>query len=199
MSLSFGLVTHWFPPHHHRLHHQQLHLPSSSYPEKEWAKSLLGCHYASFLTRLFVSLELFSNSPLSAWPALTRSSLPPGHNENHLVWVHISLVALIEVKPPVWLFWEPSDLSGLTHNSPPWLGVKFPLSVFLGQLTYTIFYCTYILHFDLLQFFFSSFSPILSSNVKFSITVWLLSDYCSITVQYSDRGNVFQVFRSCKL
>ncbi len=29
-----GLVTHWFSPHHH-LHHQQLHLTSSSYPEKE--------------------------------------------------------------------------------------------------------------------------------------------------------------------
>ncbi len=34
VSLSLGLVTHWFTPHHH-LHHQQLQLPSSSYPEKE--------------------------------------------------------------------------------------------------------------------------------------------------------------------
>jgi hypothetical protein len=31
---SPSLVIHWFSLHHH-LHHQQLHLPSSSYPEKE--------------------------------------------------------------------------------------------------------------------------------------------------------------------
>jgi hypothetical protein len=32
VSLSFSLMTHSFSLHHH-LHHQQLHLPSSSYPE----------------------------------------------------------------------------------------------------------------------------------------------------------------------
>jgi hypothetical protein len=34
VSLSLGLVTHWFTPHHH-YHHQQLHLSSHLRPEKD--------------------------------------------------------------------------------------------------------------------------------------------------------------------
>ncbi len=95
VALSLSVVTHWFSPHHH--HHlllQQLHLPSSSYPEKEEVEPCLDCHYASFPIRSLGFLELFSNSPLSAFcPPLMRSSLPPGHQENYLIWVDSSLMA----------------------------------------------------------------------------------------------------------
>ncbi len=50
------------------------------------------------------------------------------------------LTAPLEVQPSVGLFREPSDESGLEENSPPWLAVKSPLSVFLVQFTYNI-YC----------------------------------------------------------
>ncbi len=42
----------------------------------------------------------------------------------------VPLAASHEIQPPVWLFQEPSDLSGLNLDSPPWLAVKSPLSVF---------------------------------------------------------------------
>ncbi len=56
------------------------------------------------------------------------------------------------------------------------------------------------------KFFFPLFKQIFSPKVHFHLTfiqqhsfiVWLLFDYCLITVQYSDPRNIFQVFRSCK-
>ncbi len=63
------------------------------------------------------------------------------------------------------------------------------------------------MHFDSFQFFFALFNQIFSPKVCFQLTfiqqhcsiiVWLLFEYCLIIVQYSDKGNMFQVFQSRK-
>jgi hypothetical protein len=57
----------------------------------------------------------------------------------------VLLAASHEVQPPAWLPQEPSDLSGLDLDSPPWLAAKLPLSVSLGWLKYII-YCAFIVY-----------------------------------------------------
>jgi hypothetical protein len=107
-----------------------------------------------------------------------------------------------EVKPPVWLSWEPSNLSWLDLDSPPWLAAKFPLRVFLEWFTYIVYcafavYCCIPTRCDSLPFVQSNilFKYFVSINFHF----WsILFNYWSIIVQYSDPGNVFYVFRSRK-
>ncbi len=53
--------------------------------------TLLGCHYARFWLGPLAFYSCFQLSFECLWPALMRSSLPPGHHENHLVWVDSSL------------------------------------------------------------------------------------------------------------
>ncbi len=72
VSLSFCLVTHWFSPHHHHLHHQ-LHLSSFFLLEKEQVEPILGRHYASFLIRSPGFLKLFFNSPLGIFGSFSWS------------------------------------------------------------------------------------------------------------------------------
>ncbi len=96
-------------------------------------------NYASFLTRSLGFLELFSNSPWSVF-------LPP----------------LMSLSFHDWLSWEPSDLSALDPNSPPWLAVKSPwVSLYDGwHMFFNAFW--------LISVFFSLFNQILSSNICFS-------------------------------
>jgi hypothetical protein len=75
------------------------------------------------------------------WPPLTRSRLLSGHHENHLTWMDLSLMALLElawfwvplatsheVQPPVWVFrnhliWVDS-IWKVPHSllqDPPWV------------------------------------------------------------------------------
>jgi hypothetical protein len=97
VSLSLCLVTHWFSPHHHHVHHQ-LHFPSSSSLRKvSW--TFLGCRYVCFPTRSLGCLELHSNSSLSI------------------------LGASYKVQPPAWPSWEQYDLSGLEPDGPPWVSL----------------------------------------------------------------------------
>ncbi len=77
----------------------------------------LGYHYATFPIRSLGFLEIFFQPSLEHfWPPFTRSSLPPGHHENHLIWVDSSfmappwaslvlsaLAASQDIQPPVWL------------------------------------------------------------------------------------------------
>jgi hypothetical protein len=63
--------------------------------------TFLVCHYASFPTRSLGFLELFSTFPLSVFGACH------------------------EVQPPAWPLWEPSDLSGLKPDGPPWVSLAF--------------------------------------------------------------------------
>ncbi len=102
---------------------------------------------------------------------------------------------------------EQTDLSGLNQDSSSWLAVKAPLSASLGRLTYT-YYLLFIYHIFCILTWFSFFL----CSVKHSIQVLVsglfqfssiiqslfpsLFDYCLILVQYSDPGNVFQVFWS---
>jgi hypothetical protein len=71
VSLSLCLVTLCFSHIIINLHFQ-LHLPSSSYPEKELVKLSFGHHYANLLTKSLGFLELFLNSPLSVFGHLSR-------------------------------------------------------------------------------------------------------------------------------
>ncbi len=111
--------------------------------------TFLGCHYAHFLNRSIGFLELFSSSPLSifgclhevqppAWLSWESSYLSGLKSDDtlELAWFGAPLATSLEVRPPAWLFQVPSDLSEHDQNSPPWLGVKLPLKVFLGQLKY---------------------------------------------------------------
>jgi hypothetical protein len=57
--------------HKHHLHHQQLHVPSSSYPRKSKLNLFLGYYYATFPIRSLGFLEFFSNPPLSIFGYLS--------------------------------------------------------------------------------------------------------------------------------
>ncbi len=133
--LSLNLVTHWCSPHYH-LYHQH-HLPSSSYSKKEKVEPFLAVTMTIFPLGLLAFRVVFQLALKCLWPSLTMSSLPPGHHENHLIWVDSSLLASLElaqfraplatsheVQPPAWMSREPSDLSGLDPDSSLWLSVK---------------------------------------------------------------------------
>jgi hypothetical protein len=89
-------------------------------------------------------LELFSNSFLAClWPPLIWSNHLPGLHKNHLIWVDLSLMALLEitlfwatletsheVQPPVWLSGESSDLRRLDPESPPSIWAVSPWQSF---------------------------------------------------------------------
>jgi hypothetical protein len=90
----------------------------------------------------FLPRAVFQLSLKHLWPPLTRSSLPHGHHESHLIWVDSSLMAPLklasiwvpliashEVQPPVWLSRGLSDLRGLRPGS-PWLAAKSPWESF---------------------------------------------------------------------
>jgi hypothetical protein len=111
-------------------------------------------------------------------------SLQPGHHEDHLIWVDSSplapielawfwvpLAACLNVQPPVWPFWEPSDLSGLNQNSLPWLAVLFPLCVSLWGRWCTVYYlwCIYCIFCILTRFSFLSF---VQSNLSVKMLVF---------------------------
>jgi hypothetical protein len=142
------------------------------------------------------------------------SSLPPGHQENHLVWVYLCLMAPLSYLS----FWVPfgrisqSQASCLTvlrpilnRTVPPWLAEKSPLSVFLGR-------SMYIIHFVLIVYFafWLKFCFFVQSNLSIQILVLVVFqfsplvivqsffDYCLITVQYSDPENVIQYFDPVK-
>jgi hypothetical protein len=67
-------------------------------PRKSKLNFHFGCHYASFLTRSLGFLELFSKRSLEClWPPFTRSSLPPNHHKNHLIWGDSRLMV------PLWI------------------------------------------------------------------------------------------------
>jgi hypothetical protein len=62
------------------------------------------------------------------------SSLLPDHHENRLIWAdHCSCGSA-----SIWLSWEPSDLSGLNPDSPPWLARKSPFEFPLRVICMTV-------------------------------------------------------------
>ncbi len=108
---------------------------------------------------------------------------------------------------------EPSDLSGLDQNYLPWLAVKISLDC-LFRTVDIYYYCDflYILHLNSLQFFFSLFDQIFSSNICFQLTFSsaTLSNHCSTIIwllfdlQSAELINIIQVqdlptfvFESC--
>ncbi len=153
--------------------HQQLHLPSSS--TLTMSKLILFrlslCQFsdvAPWLPRVvfWLSLERL-------WPPLTRSSLPPGHHENHLI------LACSKIPLSVFL--------GLSTN--------IICCTLLYILHSNLFQFTFFVQWNPLVQMFAQLT--FSSTVLFnhcSIIIWLLFDYCST----SDPGNVFQVFRPHK-
>jgi hypothetical protein len=95
---------------------------------------------------------------------------------------------LLQGPAPVWLPEEPSDLSGLDADSPPWLCAILPFRVFLGRFTYII-QCAFIVYLfsDLIQFFFFclfEYSALIALFIdQFPIIdniVQLMLDYCSL-------------------
>jgi hypothetical protein len=121
-----------------------------------------------------VVVQLFLEHPR---PPLMQSSLPPGHHENHLIWVYLSLMAPLELNlvsehlwPPLtWsspsgLFREPSDLSELDPNSPLWLHANFPLELFLRK---SMLYCILCIYCTLFTFHITFHSPMsYSANIQ---------------------------------
>jgi hypothetical protein len=142
---------------------------------------------------------------LPSWEPSDLSGLKP----DGLPWSSLVLsgfVCLSRGPPPFWLSREPFHLSELDMGSPPWLAAISPLRVFLGgsRVLYIV-HLLYILHSDSIRFtlFCSvkhSFQMLCFSQLSMLKTI--LFDYffysCLIIVQYSDPGNVFQVFWSCK-
>ncbi len=79
-----------------------------------------------FSPHLVITRTIWSEWTQALWPPLSLLSFD-------FLWpplIKSSLLPDCSGKPP--------DLSGLDPDSPPRLAVKFPLSVFLGQLTYII-------------------------------------------------------------
>jgi hypothetical protein len=153
----------------------------------------LSCHYAWFLIRSLDFLDLFSNFRLEyLWPLLTRSSLPPGHHKNLVIWVDLSLMAPFS-QLSFEGQWPPLMRSSLVSDCPKnhliWANsiwtvpldcATFPLRVFLWQFTY-IKYCAFIVYsvHDSFQWFLFACLNILSTTVYLLIYV----DYqqcCSI-------------------
>ncbi len=91
LLLTLGFVTHWFS--------SQLSLStatSSPFFTISWERlswPFLGFHYAVFDKVPWLPRVVFQLSPRALLPPLTRSSLPPGHQRNHLIWVDSSLIA----------------------------------------------------------------------------------------------------------
>ncbi len=83
---------------HHHLHWQQLPLYQTPWKRIIWL--LFRLFLCLFPIRFLVCQELISNSHLSVvrecspWvlPPFTRTSLPPVHHKNHLIWVDSSLM-----------------------------------------------------------------------------------------------------------
>jgi hypothetical protein len=97
--------------------------------------------HANFPTRSLGCLELFSSSPLRilgrlSWgPASCLTNTRTIWSEwTHAWWSPLSYLSFERLWPPLLRsslhpdhFWEPSDLSGLDQNIPPWPTVKSPL------------------------------------------------------------------------
>jgi hypothetical protein len=121
--------------------------------------------------------------------------------KNHLIWVNLSLVVPLEVKlsfecfwPPLtqsslpaWLYWEPSDLSGLDPDSPPWTSCSFSL---WASYRAVYAYCILCIYCILFTFCCTFWFPMIHSAFDqiFLLTVStthdcqlssLLFDYCS--------------------
>ncbi len=152
------------------------------------------------------------------WLPLTRASITPIYHENHLIWVDSSLMA-----PPhpswaslvlsafcclsqgpasyprtIWSEWTRSGWSPLACS-------KILLECLFRTLDKYYLLCIYSIfcipaHFSFLFFIRSNLSVQMFVSVKFQFNsiVRLLSNHCLIIVQYSDPGNVFQVYRSPK-
>jgi hypothetical protein len=71
ISLSLGLVTHWFPPHHHHCH-QQHHLPLLRVWCPHWSELNFG-HLWTHLMRLTSCLTV----PRTSWSEWTWFWQPP--------------------------------------------------------------------------------------------------------------------------
>jgi hypothetical protein len=104
------------------------------------------------------------------------------------IWWVDWLPLLMQLKLPIWLFWEPFDPSGLNLDSPLWLTCKIPLGFpaeiqLQDGLRIIWILCT-------VDFLFDNWLHILFSFMVFF--------FYSIIVQYSDTGNVFQIFPSRK-
>ncbi len=106
------------------------------------------------------------------------------------------LLATVHVaQPPIWLSQEPSDLSGLDSDSPPWLSCKFPLEFPLRFICRTVSTTVYCALFTFCSFWWLNTEPhhfihsvefcIIRLIVYHWITVWLLFNYCSIIVHFS--------------
>ncbi len=80
------------------------------------------------------------------WPQLTQSSLPAW--TSRAIWSEWTRVwwpplfrlwpPLMQSSLPTWLPWKPSDLSGLSPGSPPWLSCIFPLEITLRFFRRTV-------------------------------------------------------------
>ncbi len=156
-------------------------------------------------------LESFSNSPLSVfYPPLTQSSLPPGHHENHLIWVDSSLMAHLE-RGLVFLSaidhrscgpaslpdcCEPSDLRASIQTVLLGLHADFSFELSLGWYT-LVEYCAFIvycLHFalqsvfqwlilQLLEYFCSTVWQLIIADIISIVQFnYFLLDYSSFTV-----------------
>ncbi len=108
--------------------------------------TFLGWHSAC-LSKSLGCLEWLSNSQLSVFGQHSRGPASLSHyHENLLTWANYSLVVPLELplasahtgQPTRWLSWEPSDLSGLNPDSPPWLSCKFALEFPLRFICRTV-------------------------------------------------------------
>ncbi len=144
----------------------------------------------------------WSKWTLAWWPPLELSLVCP--------WTPLTRSNL-----PAWLSWEPSDLSGLDLDSPPWPSHRFPLEI-LFRMLYARLCLLYYVHLLYIVTFHVIFCCLMicSAIIPIFLLNCLTTDYCQyhylvrfhcfsfndclISVHYSDNGNVFQVFRSRK-
>jgi hypothetical protein len=110
---------------------------------------------------------------LASCLAITRTILSEWTQAS---FVLVPLATSHEVQPPVWLFREPIDLSGLYPNSSPWLFKNYPLRVFEGRLMYIV-HCAFVIYFYILTLFCSfPYFIHIPSYALCSLNFWFLNN-----------------------